>query len=155
VDAEEVLSWIAEQPWCDGHTGMMGISWGGFNALQVAARRPESLRAIVTASSSDDRYSDDVHYMGGCLLGDNLSWPPPCSPTTPAPRTRPWWGNAGGRCGTSGWSTAVCGSTRGCATNTATSTGSTVPSPRTWVLYRYRSWPSVGGPTAIPTPCSV
>ncbi|HIY41580.1 MAG TPA: CocE/NonD family hydrolase, partial [Candidatus Nocardiopsis merdipullorum] len=74
VDAEEVLSWIAEQPWCDGHTGMMGISWGGFNALQVAARRPESLRAIVTASSTDDRYSDDVHYMGGCLLGDNLSW---------------------------------------------------------------------------------
>lgn len=74
VDAEEVLSWLAEQPWCDGRTGMMGISWGGFNALQVAARQPESLRAIVTASSTDDRYSDDVHYMGGCLLGDNLSW---------------------------------------------------------------------------------
>src|SRR5699024_6447388 len=74
VDAEEVLSWIAEQSWCDGSTGMMGISWGGFNALQVAARQPESLRAIVTASSTDDRYSDDVHYMGGCLLGDNLSW---------------------------------------------------------------------------------
>ncbi|GAB3722020.1 CocE/NonD family hydrolase [Nocardiopsis nanhaiensis] len=74
VDAEEVLAWIAAQPWCDGHTGMMGISWGGFNALQVAARQPESLRAIVTASSTDDRYSDDVHYMGGCLLSDNLSW---------------------------------------------------------------------------------
>ncbi|ADH68323.1 MULTISPECIES: CocE/NonD family hydrolase [Nocardiopsis] len=74
LDAEEVLAWLAEQPWCDGRTGMMGISWGGFNALQVAARRPESLRAIVTACSTDDRYSDDVHYMGGCLLGDNLSW---------------------------------------------------------------------------------
>ncbi|GAB3474238.1 CocE/NonD family hydrolase [Nocardiopsis coralliicola] len=74
ADAEEVLAWIAAQHWCDGRTGMMGISWGGFNALQVAARRPESLRAIVTASSTDDRYSDDVHYMGGCLLGDNLSW---------------------------------------------------------------------------------
>ncbi|WP_285731318.1 CocE/NonD family hydrolase [Nocardiopsis sp. ATB16-24] len=73
-DAEEVLAWLADQPWCDGSTGMMGISWGGFNALQVAARRPESLRAIVTASSTDDRYSDDVHFMGGCLLGDNLSW---------------------------------------------------------------------------------
>ncbi|MBE3001562.1 CocE/NonD family hydrolase [Nocardiopsis sp. HNM0947] len=73
-DAEEVLAWLAAQPWCDGTTGMMGISWGGFNALQVAARRPESLGAIVTASSTDDRYSDDVHYMGGCLLGDNLSW---------------------------------------------------------------------------------
>ncbi|MFI6578180.1 CocE/NonD family hydrolase [Nocardiopsis sp. NPDC050513] len=73
-DAEEVLAWLADQPWCDGRTGMMGISWGGFNALQVAARRPGSLRAIVTACSTDDRYSDDVHYMGGCLLVDNLSW---------------------------------------------------------------------------------
>ncbi|TCP42644.1 hypothetical protein EV191_12344 [Tamaricihabitans halophyticus] len=74
ADAEEVLSWVADQPWCTGRTGMMGISWGGFNALQVAARRPDSLGAIATVCSSDDRYSDDVHYMGGCLLGDNLSW---------------------------------------------------------------------------------
>jgi len=73
-DAEEVLAWLADAPWCSGQTGMMGISWGGFNALQVAARRPASLGAIVTVCSSDDRYADDVHYMGGCLLGDNLSW---------------------------------------------------------------------------------
>ena len=53
---------------------MMGISWGGFNALQVAARRPPSLGAVVTVSFTDDRYADDVHYMGGCLLTDNLSW---------------------------------------------------------------------------------
>ncbi|OZM71120.1 peptidase S15 [Amycolatopsis antarctica] len=74
ADAEDVLSWLAGQRWCDGNTGMMGISWGGFNALQVAARRPRSLGAIVTVCSTDDRYADDVHYMGGCLLGDNLSW---------------------------------------------------------------------------------
>lgn len=74
ADAEEVLAWLAAQPWCSGRTGMMGISWGGFNALQVAARRPESLGAIATVCSTDDRYADDVHYMGGCLLGDNLSW---------------------------------------------------------------------------------
>ncbi|WP_129666951.1 CocE/NonD family hydrolase [Phytoactinopolyspora endophytica] len=73
-DAERILEWMADQPWCDGHLGMMGISWGGFNALQVAARRPPSLDAIVTICSSDDRYADDVHYMGGCLLSDNLSW---------------------------------------------------------------------------------
>lgn len=73
-DAEEVLAWMAEQPWCNGRTAMMGISWGGFNALQVAARRPASLSAIVTVCSTDDRYADDVHYMGGCLLTDNLSW---------------------------------------------------------------------------------
>jgi uncharacterized protein len=74
TDAEEVLAWLAAQPWCSGRTGMMGISWGGFNALQLAARRPPSLGAIVTACSTDDRYADDVHYMGGCLLSDNLSW---------------------------------------------------------------------------------
>jgi uncharacterized protein len=73
-DAEEVLAWLREQPWCSGRTGMMGISWGGFNALQVAARRPRGLSAIVTVCSTDDRYADDVHYMGGCLLSDNLSW---------------------------------------------------------------------------------
>nr|WP_174257615.1 CocE/NonD family hydrolase [Phytoactinopolyspora alkaliphila] len=73
-DAEEILAWAAEQPWCDGHLGMMGISWGGFNALQVAARQPPQLDAIVTVCSTDDRYADDVHYMGGCLLSDNLSW---------------------------------------------------------------------------------
>ena len=73
-DAEQVLAWLAAQPWCNGRTGMMGISWGGFNTLQVAARRPPSLRAVVTACSTDDRYADDVHYMGGCLLTDNLSW---------------------------------------------------------------------------------
>ena len=73
-DAVELIAWIAEQPWCSGAVGMMGISWGGFNALQVAAMRPPALRAIITACSTDDRYADDVHYMGGCLLGDNLSW---------------------------------------------------------------------------------
>lgn len=72
-DALEVLAWLADQPWCDGSTGMMGISWGGFAALQVAARRPPSLRAIVIASFTDDRYSDDMHYMGGAMLSDNLA----------------------------------------------------------------------------------
>ncbi|WP_280323019.1 CocE/NonD family hydrolase [Sulfitobacter faviae] len=73
-DGVAALHWIADQPWCDGNIGMMGISWGGFNALQIAAMQPESLKAIVTMSSTDDRYSDDIHHMGGCLLGDNLSW---------------------------------------------------------------------------------
>ncbi|TDQ53035.1 CocE/NonD family hydrolase [Actinorugispora endophytica] len=72
-DAEDVLAWIAGQPWCSGRTGMMGISWGAFSALQVAARRPPSLRAIVISSFTDDRYADDMHYMGGCLLSDNLA----------------------------------------------------------------------------------
>jgi len=68
-DALEVLAWIAAQPWCSGKVGMMGISWGGFNSLQIAARRPPELAAIITACSTDDRYDNDVHYLGGVPLG--------------------------------------------------------------------------------------
>lgn len=73
-DAEAIIAWLAEQRWCDGSVGMMGISWGGFNALQVAARRPPALRAIITLCASDDRYADDAHYMGGLMLNENLQW---------------------------------------------------------------------------------
>ncbi|MBL8572359.1 MAG: CocE/NonD family hydrolase [Hyphomicrobiaceae bacterium] len=73
-DGLEVIAWIAAQPWCSGAVGMMGKSWGGFNALQVAARRPPALKAIITCNSTDNRYTDDIHYMGGCLLNDNLWW---------------------------------------------------------------------------------
>jgi len=74
-DALEVLTWISSQPWCTGDVGMIGISWGGFNGLQTAALRPPELKAIITLCSADDRYNDDCHYMGGCVLGsDMLSW---------------------------------------------------------------------------------
>ncbi|MFP3908980.1 MAG: CocE/NonD family hydrolase [Archaeoglobaceae archaeon] len=73
-DGLEVLEWIADQPWCSGEVGMVGLSWGGFNSLQLASLNPPQLKAIITVCSSDDRYVDDVHYMGGCLLTDNLSW---------------------------------------------------------------------------------
>jgi predicted acyl esterase len=68
-DALEVIAWIAEQPWCTGAVGMTGISWSGFNSLQVAALRPPALKAIITACSTDDRYDNDVHYLGGVPLG--------------------------------------------------------------------------------------
>jgi len=74
LDGVDAIDWIAGQPWCDGNVGMIGISWGGFNGLQIAALQPPALKAIVTVCSTDDRYADDVHHMGGCLLGDNLSW---------------------------------------------------------------------------------
>ncbi|WP_119458418.1 CocE/NonD family hydrolase [Rhodospirillaceae bacterium SYSU D60014] len=73
-DCVEAIRWVAAQPWCNGKAGMWGISWGGFNALQVAARRPPELTAIVAVMASDDRYHDDVHYMGGCMLHDNFAW---------------------------------------------------------------------------------
>lgn len=74
-DGLEVLNWIASQPWCTGSIGMVGISWGGFNGLQIAARRPPELKAVISMCSTDDRYADDVHYDGGCVLAwDMVPW---------------------------------------------------------------------------------
>ena len=73
-DALEIINWLSKQPWCSGSVGMIGISWGGFNGLQVAARRPPELKAVVSLCSTVDRYNDDVHFMGGCLLNDTFDW---------------------------------------------------------------------------------
>ena len=71
-DGVDVVAWLAAQPWCNGRVGLRGLSWGGFNALQIAALRPPALAAVVSACSTDDRYSDDVHYMGGNVLGYDM-----------------------------------------------------------------------------------
>lgn len=73
-DGVEVIAWLAGQPWCSGAVGMIGISWGGFNGLQIAARRPPALGAVITVCSTVDRYHGDVHFTGGCLNEENLEW---------------------------------------------------------------------------------
>ena len=94
ADAVEVIAWLAAQPWCSGTVGMMGISWGGFNSLQVAALQPEALKAIITLCSTVDRFADDIHYKGGCLLNENLGWGATMwsySSRAPDPGLRPDW----------------------------------------------------------------
>ncbi|WP_329293147.1 CocE/NonD family hydrolase [Streptomyces pseudovenezuelae] len=75
ADGVEVVDWLAAQPWCDGRVGMFGISWGGFDSLRIAALAPEPLKAVVTVCSTDDRYDNDVHYLGGSVLAvDMHAW---------------------------------------------------------------------------------
>jgi uncharacterized protein len=73
-DGVEVIAWLAKQPWCDGNVGMRGISWSGFNTLQLAARAPAALKAIVPQCATDNRYTDDAHYVGGALTLNNYEW---------------------------------------------------------------------------------
>jgi predicted acyl esterase len=72
-DAESVIAWLARQPWCNGAVGMWGISWGGFNAIQVALRNPPALKAIIAVDASDDLFHDDVHYIDGLLHLDEYA----------------------------------------------------------------------------------
>lgn len=74
-DICQVIAWLAEQEWSNGRVGMYGTSWSGFNSLQVACLRPPALGAIAPIYASDDRYTDDVHYMGGALKAvDLVDW---------------------------------------------------------------------------------
>jgi predicted acyl esterase len=76
ADLCRVIGWLAAQPWSTGAVGMYGTSYSGFNSLQVAAERPPALKAIVAIHASDDRYTDDVHYVGGALrLLDLVDYP--------------------------------------------------------------------------------
>jgi putative CocE/NonD family hydrolase len=67
LDGYDAVEWLADQPWCDGHVNMMGISYGGFTSLQVASHAPPHLTSIVPMYFTDDRYTDDCHFRGGLL----------------------------------------------------------------------------------------
>ncbi|HUG29594.1 MAG TPA: CocE/NonD family hydrolase [Candidatus Limnocylindria bacterium] len=73
LDGHDTVEWLAAQPWCSGAIGMWGLSYGGFTSIQVAATRPPHLRAIVPIQATDDRYTDDVHYVGGAMTVSELS----------------------------------------------------------------------------------
>ncbi|MCY4050045.1 MAG: CocE/NonD family hydrolase [Gammaproteobacteria bacterium] len=73
-DCLSVIEWLSDQPWCSGKVGMIGISWGGFNGLQLAARQPKALSAVISLCSTDDRYADDIHFMGGAMLTEKMAW---------------------------------------------------------------------------------
>ena len=77
ADTLEVFEWLAEQEWCSGSLGMWGVSWGGFSALQTAMLRPAQLKAIAPVHATHDRFSCDVHYIGGSLHAqEQVDWPP-------------------------------------------------------------------------------
>jgi len=71
-DGAEAVGWAAVQKWCSGAVGAYGVSYGGFAAIQLAMRRPPALGAIAAVYSTDDRYTDDVHFYGGALCALEL-----------------------------------------------------------------------------------
>ncbi|MCX6532482.1 MAG: CocE/NonD family hydrolase [Actinobacteria bacterium] len=71
-DLADVINWLATQPWSNGRVGMFGYSYSGFNSLQAACTRPKALKAICAIYATDDRYTDDGHYMGGSLRAIDL-----------------------------------------------------------------------------------
>lgn len=73
-DAVETIDQLSRMPGSNGNVGMWGISWGGFNAIQVAMRRPPALKAILAAMATDDLYHDDIHYIDGAFHVDEWAF---------------------------------------------------------------------------------
>jgi putative CocE/NonD family hydrolase len=71
-DGEQVIAWLAKQSWSSGQIGMFGISWGGFNSIQMAVRNPPALKAFIALMATEDLYQEDVHYIDGIMHTD--SW---------------------------------------------------------------------------------
>ncbi len=92
-DLVEVIAWLADQDWCDGNVGMWGTSYSGFNSLQIAAERPPALKAVCAIYSSDDRWTDDVHWRGGALrLVDLVDYDHYMTPMAVLPPVPAVWG---------------------------------------------------------------
>ncbi|MGH8287580.1 MAG: CocE/NonD family hydrolase [Steroidobacteraceae bacterium] len=72
ADGEQVIAWLARQPWSNGKVGMFGISWGGFNSIQMAMRNPPALKAIVAVAATEKLYKEDVHYIDGIFHVDEF-----------------------------------------------------------------------------------
>ena len=71
-DGERVIAWLARQPWSNGNVGMFGISWGGFNSIQMAMRRPPALKAILAVAATEALFTEDVHYIDGIMHVDEF-----------------------------------------------------------------------------------
>jgi uncharacterized protein len=72
TDGLQIITWLAHQTWSNGNVGMMGISWSGFNSLQMAMRNPPELKAILAAAATDELFHDDIHYIDGMLHIDEF-----------------------------------------------------------------------------------
>lgn len=72
LDGEQVIAWLAAQPWSTGKVGMFGISWGGFNSIQMAMRHPPALKAILAVDATEELFHDDIHYIDGMMHFDEF-----------------------------------------------------------------------------------
>ena len=77
-DSYDLIEWIAQQPWCDGNVGMVGISGFGAEQFHVAKQQPPHLKAIFpfdprgaygTLGSFREEYPGGVLHLFRYLVG--------------------------------------------------------------------------------------
>jgi len=91
-------------------------------AASHASRRH---KAVFTLCSTDDRYTDDIHYKGGCLLNEKLGWSDTMFAYSSRPPDPVLVLTAGATCGWSAWKPNPCRRSPGWSTGTAKPPGNT------------------------------
>jgi putative CocE/NonD family hydrolase len=63
-DVYDVVEWVAQQPWSDGHVALYGYSYSAITSLLGAALRPPHLDAVVVGHPPTDPYRDVLWHNG-------------------------------------------------------------------------------------------
>ena len=61
-DLYDLIEWLADQPWCNGQVGMLGISYFAMAQIAAAASRPPSLKAIFPLGTNESPYDIARHH---------------------------------------------------------------------------------------------
>ncbi len=67
-DLYDLIEWVANQPWCNGQVGMIGVSYYAIEQLRAALQHPPHLRAIFPFSAALDWYRE-IMWHGGMFSG--------------------------------------------------------------------------------------
>lgn len=73
-DGFDTIAWIAEQPWCDGQVGTMGLSYSAHTQLAAACLNPPALAAMICdCGGFSNAYQGGIRY-GGALEMKQVTW---------------------------------------------------------------------------------
>ena len=74
TDGYDLVEWMADQPWCDGHVGMIGGSYGGWTQWWTASEAPPHLKAIAPQVAPPSSGLFNAPYQNGILVSWVIDW---------------------------------------------------------------------------------
>lgn len=81
LDDYDLIEWLAEQDFCTGDVGQMGLSYAGHLTLLTAVHQPPHLKAIIPQQAISDWYENTI-YRGGVPNERIHKWQQDTAPDT-------------------------------------------------------------------------
>ncbi len=74
IDGYDCIEWVAQQQWCTGNVGMLGVSYLASDQWRIAGLKPPSLKAIIPWEGWGDNYRDQAYHGGILATGFWSNW---------------------------------------------------------------------------------